>query len=94
MRPKGSAEALEVRRRIAARLLQEGKGVQEVALSPLHSHPTPGVPGEVVFINQFGKRLACILDIHCRLKDFGQVLQAQLLVRQHDLESVHRNERW
>ena len=31
MRPKGSAEALEVRRRIAARLLQQGKGVREVA---------------------------------------------------------------
>lgn len=31
MRPKGSAEALEVRRRIAGRLLQEGKSVREVA---------------------------------------------------------------
>jgi transposase len=31
MRPKGSAEALEVRRRIAARQLQEGKGIREVA---------------------------------------------------------------
>jgi transposase len=31
MRPKGSAEALEVRRRIAGKLLQEGKGVREVA---------------------------------------------------------------
>lgn len=31
MRPKGSAEALEVRRRIAGRLLQQGKGVREVA---------------------------------------------------------------
>lgn len=31
MRPKGSAEALEVRRRIAGRLLQEGRGVREVA---------------------------------------------------------------
>jgi len=31
MRPKGSAEALEVRRRIAAKLLQEGKGVRETA---------------------------------------------------------------
>jgi transposase len=31
MRPKGSAEALEVRRRIAAKLLQEGKGIREVA---------------------------------------------------------------
>lgn len=30
MRPKGSAEALGVRRRIAARMLQEGKGIQEV----------------------------------------------------------------
>ena len=31
MRPKGSAKTLEVRRRIAGRLLQEGKGVREVA---------------------------------------------------------------
>jgi transposase len=31
MRPKGSAEALEVRRRIAAKLLQKGKGIREVA---------------------------------------------------------------
>ncbi len=31
MRPKGSAEALEMRRRIAAKLLQEGKGIREVA---------------------------------------------------------------
>lgn len=31
MRPKGSAEALEVRRRIAGKLLQEGKGVRETA---------------------------------------------------------------
>ena len=31
MRPKGSAEALEIRRRIAAKLLQEGKGIREVA---------------------------------------------------------------
>ena len=31
MRPKGSAEVLEERRRIAARLLQAGKGVREVA---------------------------------------------------------------
>ena len=31
MRPKGSAEALEVRRRLAGRLLQEGKGVRETA---------------------------------------------------------------
>ena len=31
MRPKGSGEALEVRRRIAGRLLQEGRGVREVA---------------------------------------------------------------
>jgi len=31
MRPKGSAEALEVRRRIAAKLLQEGRGIREVA---------------------------------------------------------------
>lgn len=31
MRPKGSAEELEVRRRIAAKLLQEGKGIREVA---------------------------------------------------------------
>jgi transposase len=31
MRPKGSAEALEVRRRLAAKLLQEGKGLREVA---------------------------------------------------------------
>lgn len=42
MRPKGSAEALEVRRRIAAKLLQEGKGIREVARlvgaapSPVH----------------------------------------------------------
>jgi transposase len=31
MRPKGSAKELEVRRRIASKLLQEGKGVREVA---------------------------------------------------------------
>ena len=31
MRPKGSAKELEVRRRIGGRLLQEGKGVREVA---------------------------------------------------------------
>ncbi len=31
MRPKGSAEALEVRRLIAGRLLLEGKGVREVS---------------------------------------------------------------
>ena len=31
MRPKGSARELEVRRQIGARLLQEGKGVCEVA---------------------------------------------------------------
>jgi len=31
MRPKGSAEALEERRRIAANLLLQGKGVREVA---------------------------------------------------------------
>jgi transposase len=31
MRPKGSAEALEVRRRIAANLLAEGRGIREVA---------------------------------------------------------------
>lgn len=31
MRPKGSAEALEVRRQIAGRLLQGGKGIREVA---------------------------------------------------------------
>lgn len=31
MRPKGSAEALEMRRRIGGRLLQEGKGVREVS---------------------------------------------------------------
>lgn len=31
MRPKGSAEALEARRRIAGRLLLQGKGVREVA---------------------------------------------------------------
>jgi transposase len=31
MRPKGSAEALEVRRQIAGRLLQQGKGIREVA---------------------------------------------------------------
>lgn len=31
MRPKGSAEALEVRRRIAAKLLEEGRGIREVA---------------------------------------------------------------
>lgn len=31
MRPKGSAEALEVRRRIAAKLLQEGMGIRQVA---------------------------------------------------------------
>jgi len=31
MRPKGSAEALEVRRRLAIRLLQQGKGVRETA---------------------------------------------------------------
>ena len=31
MRPKGSAEALEMRRQIAGRLLKEGKGIREVA---------------------------------------------------------------
>jgi transposase len=31
MRTKGSAEALEMRRMIGARLLQEGRGVREVA---------------------------------------------------------------
>lgn len=31
MRPKGSAEALEMRRMIAARMLQQGKGVREVS---------------------------------------------------------------
>ena len=31
MRPKGSAGELEVRRRIAAKLLQEGRGIREVA---------------------------------------------------------------
>jgi transposase len=31
MRPKGSAEALEMRRRIAGKLLKEGKGLREVA---------------------------------------------------------------
>jgi transposase len=31
MRPKGSAKELEVRRQMAGRLLQEGKGVREVA---------------------------------------------------------------
>ena len=31
MRPKGSAEALEMRRLIAARLLQQGRGIREVA---------------------------------------------------------------
>jgi len=31
MRPKGSAEALEVRRRLAIRLLQQDKGVRETA---------------------------------------------------------------
>lgn len=31
MRPKGSAKELEVRRRIGGRLLQQGKGVREVA---------------------------------------------------------------
>lgn len=31
MRPKGSAEALEVRRRIAGKLLAEGRGIREVA---------------------------------------------------------------
>lgn len=31
MRPKGSAKELEVRRRIAGRMLQQGKGVREVA---------------------------------------------------------------
>jgi len=31
MRPKGSAEALEARRRIAGRMLLQGKGVREVA---------------------------------------------------------------
>lgn len=31
MRPKGTAEALEVRRRLAIRLLQQKKGVREVA---------------------------------------------------------------
>ncbi len=31
MRPKGSAEALEMQQRIAAKLLQEGKGIREAA---------------------------------------------------------------
>jgi len=31
MRPKGSAEALEMRRMIGGRLLLEGKGVREVS---------------------------------------------------------------
>lgn len=31
MRPKGSAEALEVRRQIAGRLCQEGMGIRQVA---------------------------------------------------------------
>jgi transposase len=31
MRPKGSAEALEMRRMIAVRMLQAGKGVREVS---------------------------------------------------------------
>lgn len=31
MRPKGSAEALEMRRRIAVRMLQQGKGIREVS---------------------------------------------------------------
>lgn len=31
MRPKGSAEALEMRRMICAKMLQEGKGVREVS---------------------------------------------------------------
>ena len=31
MRPKGSAEALEVRRRLAGRLLEQGRGIREVA---------------------------------------------------------------
>lgn len=31
MRPKGSAEALEMRRQIAGKLLEEGKGLREVA---------------------------------------------------------------
>ncbi|MEM2446719.1 MAG: helix-turn-helix domain-containing protein [Candidatus Bathyarchaeia archaeon] len=30
MRPKGSAEALEMRRRIAVQMLQQGKGIREV----------------------------------------------------------------
>jgi len=30
-RPKGSAKELEARRRIASKLIQEGKGVREVA---------------------------------------------------------------
>lgn len=30
MRPRGSAEALAMRRRIAARMLQPGKGIREV----------------------------------------------------------------
>lgn len=33
MRPKGSAEALEMRRMIAARMLQQGKGIREVSRS-------------------------------------------------------------
>jgi len=31
MRPKGNAKELEMRRRIAARMLSQGKGVREVA---------------------------------------------------------------
>jgi Trp operon repressor len=31
MRPKGGAEALEMRRRIAGKLLKEGQGLREVA---------------------------------------------------------------
>src|SRR4030042_462201 len=31
MRPKGSAEALEVRRRIAGHMLQQGQGVREIS---------------------------------------------------------------
>jgi transposase len=38
MRPKGSAEALEMRRMIAARLLQAGKGIREVAWMVGASH--------------------------------------------------------
>ncbi len=41
MRPKGRAEALEERRRIAARMLQAGKGVREVA------HLVGASPGSV-----------------------------------------------